>query len=375
MGIRQQPGLSAFGAGMMFFFAIAGANAENIAGPAKTIHAAQQAASPVAAEETGGGRPGASALGRYPERVYVPNTIANTVQVIDPKRYKITATYSVGKQPNHVTPSWDLTKLYVNNTGSDSLTVIDPLTGKITGEIPVTDPYNLYFTPDGTKAIVVAERHKRLDFRDPHTWKLLKSVPVPWAGVDHAAFTRDRAFLVASCEFSGYIVKVDLNTLEVVANMKIGDKPIDVLRPPGQNLMFVADQALHGVHVIDPDAWKALPFIPTGRGAHGILLSHDKSSLYVSNRLEGTISVIDVAARKVVAKWKTGESPDMGQLSPDGKQLWISNRYHKHVAAIDTTSGKVIAVIETDAGPHGLTYFPNSTSAHSVGHNGVYLED
>jgi hypothetical protein len=32
-------------------------------------------------------------------------------------------------------------------------------------------------------------------------------------------------------------------------------------------------------------------------------------------------------------------------------------------------------VIETDAGPHGLTYFPNSTSTHSVGHNGIYLED
>jgi YVTN family beta-propeller protein len=352
MGPRQHPRLIAFGVGMMLFFAIGNASADNIAAAAKT-----------------------SALGRYPERVYVPNTIANTVQIIDPKSYKITATYSVGKQPNHVTPSWDLTKLYVNNTRGNSLTVIDPLTGKITGEIPVTDPYNLYFTPDGTKAIVVAERHKRLDFRDPHTWKLIKSVPVPWPGVDHVAFTRDRGYLVASCEFSGYIVKVDLIKLEVVANMKIGDKPIDVLRPPGQNLMFVADQGVHGVHVIDPDAWKALQFIPTGRGAHGVLLSHDKRSVYVSNRLEGTISVVDVAARKVVAKWRTGESPDMGQLSPNGKQLWISNRYHNHVFAIDTTSGKVIAVIETDAGPHGLTYFPNSTSTHSVGHNGIYLED
>ncbi len=315
------------------------------------------------------------ALGRYPERVYVPNTVANTLHVIDPKTFKITATYPVGREPHHVTPSWDLTKLYVNNTRGNSLTVIDPATGKITGEIPVIDPYNLYFTPDGTKAIVVAERFKRLDFRDPVSWKLIKSVSVPWPGVDHLAFSRDGSYLVASCEYSRTIAKVDLNKLEVVANMKIGKKPIDVVRPPNQRLMFVADQGTHGVYVVDPDAWKSLQFIPTGRGAHGILLGRDKKSLYVSNRKEGTISVIDIASRKVVATWKIGRTPDMGQLSPDGRQLWISSRYHADVRVIDTSTGNLITRIPTDSGPHGLTYFPNSTSPHSLGHNGVYLED
>lgn len=374
MAIRQRMHVNAFAAGTMLFVTIASPQVGSVPAGTESSPPGRQSSPAPVAQETGG-TPGTGGLGRYPERVYVPNTIANTVHIIDPKTYKVTATYPVGKQPHHVTPSWDLTKLYVNDTLGDSLTVIDPVTGKIAGEISVTDPYNLYFTPDGTKAIVVAERHQRLDFRHPDTWTLIKSVPVPWAGVDHLAFSRDRSYLVATCEFSGYLVKVELNTLEVVAHMKVGDKPIDVLRPPGQNLMFVADQGLHGVHVIDPDAWKALQFIPTGRGAHGILLSYDKKSVYVSNRLEGTISVIDIAARKVVARWETGKSPDMGQLSPDGRQLWISSRYHNDVRVIDTTSGKVIVKIATDAGPHGLTYFPNSTSAHSLGHNGVYLED
>lgn len=321
------------------------------------------------------GETSASALGRYPERVYVPTTIGNTVHVIDPKSFKIITTYRVGKEPHHVTPSWDLTKLYVNNTRGDSLSVIDPATGKIIDEIPVIDPYNLYFTPDGSKAIVVAERFKRLDFVDAKTWKLIKSVTVPWAGVDHMAFTRDRNYLVASCEWSGRIVKVDINKMELVANMKLGEKPIDVIRPPGQNLMYVADQGVHGVFVIDPEAWKQLEFIPTGRGAHGIMLSHDKKRLYVSNRLEGTISVLDIATRKILETWETGASPDMGQLSPDGKQFWISSRYHSDIRVIDTASGKVIARIPTDPGPHGLTYFPASPATHSLGHNGVYLED
>ena len=33
------------------------------------------------------------------------------------------------------------------------------------------DPYNMYYTPDGKYAIVVAEREKRLDFYDAQTMK------------------------------------------------------------------------------------------------------------------------------------------------------------------------------------------------------------
>ena len=176
---------------------------------------------------------GKSPLGHYPERVYVPNTIANTVHVIDPKSFQLIATYPTGKEPHHVTPSWDLTRLYVNNTKGNSLTVIDPSTAKIVGVIPVLDPYNLYFTPDGKYAIVVAERYKRLDFRDPKTWTLVKSVPIPQPGVDHMAFSRDGSYLVASTEYSGSLVKVDLAKLEVVATMQVGGLPIDVVRVPG----------------------------------------------------------------------------------------------------------------------------------------------
>lgn len=318
---------------------------------------------------------GGAALGRYPERVYVPTAVGNKLHVIDPKTFAITATHNVGRYPHHITPSWDLTKLYVTNTGGNSLTVIDPATGEISGEISVDDPYNLYFTPDGRMAVVVAERHRRIDFRDRQTWKLIRSVHVKWPGVDHLAFNRDGSYLVASCEWSGRIVKVDLRKLELVADMPIGKYPIDVLRPPRQHLMFIADQGVHGVFVIDPDAWKQVDFIRTGRGTHGLLLSHDEKSIYASNRQEGSISVIDIATRKVTAKWKTGGSPDMGQLSPDGTQFWISSRYHDDVRVIDTRTGRVVAVIPTDNEPHGLTYFPNSRGTRSLGHNGVYQLD
>ena len=51
----------------------------------------------------------------FPRRVYVPNSGSNTVDVIDPETYKIVDHFRVGKQPQHVTPSYDLKTLWVLN--------------------------------------------------------------------------------------------------------------------------------------------------------------------------------------------------------------------------------------------------------------------
>jgi YVTN family beta-propeller protein len=310
-------------------------------------------------------------LAGVPERVYVPNERANSVDVIDPSSSKVIAHFPVGREPEHITPSWDMTKLYVNNTMSDSLTVIDPQTGKPVKTIPVTDPYNLYFTPDGTTAIVVAERYNRLDFRDPKTWKLIKSVPIPWPGIDHMDFSADGRYLMASTEYSGYVVKVDVGTMSLIAHVRVGGLPIDVKLAPDGSVFYVANQGRHGVSVVDPLAMKEIEFISTGVGAHGLQISRDTKSLYVSNRLEGTISVIDLATRVVRETWPVGGSPDMMQLSPDGRQLWVSNRFHGTVTVVDTATGRVLHTIKTGANPHGVAFFPQP-GRFSIGHNGVY---
>src|SRR6266481_590968 len=118
-------------------------------------------------------------LCELPPRVYVPNSTAGTVDVIDPLTFKVIDHYAVGNIPHHIAPAWDMSALYVDNEGSSSLTVIDVHTGRPTGKISIPFPYNLYFTPDGTKAIDVVERLQRIEFRDPHHgWKLLASVAI-----------------------------------------------------------------------------------------------------------------------------------------------------------------------------------------------------
>ncbi len=307
-------------------------------------------------------------------RVYVPNSMAGTVDVIDPSTYKVIDHYRVGEIPHHIAPAWDMSALYVDNEGSSSLTVLDIKTGRPKGIVNIPFPYNLYFTPDGTKAIDVVERLQRIEFRDwRHGWKLLRSVGIPWPGADHLDFSADGSYLMISTEYSGVVAKVDVNTMALVGYVRVGGLPIDVKVSPDGSVFYVTNQGRMGVSVVDPVAMKEIQFIPTGRGAHGLQVSRDTKSLYVSNRLEGSISVIDFATRRVVAKWVMpgGGSPDMLQLNPDGSRLWASGRYNAQVYVFDTTTGQLLARIPVGAEDHGLTYFPN-VGLHSLGHNGVY---
>src|SRR5438093_1567336 len=253
-------------------------------------------------------------LCELPARVYVPNSVARTVDVIDPATFRVVDHYRVGFIPHHIAPAWDMSALYVDNEGSSSLTVLAIHTGRPAGKVSIPFPYNLYFTPDGTKAVDVVERLNRVEFRDwRNGWKLMGAVYIPWRGADHLDFSADGSYLMISTEYSGMVAKVDTVSMKLVGFVHVGGLPIDVRLSPDGSVFYVTNQGRMGVSVVDPVSMKEVQFISTGRGAHGLQVSRDTKSLYVSNRLEGSVSVIDFASRSVVAKWVMpgGGSPDM----------------------------------------------------------------
>jgi YVTN family beta-propeller protein len=303
--------------------------------------------------------------------VYVPNSVSNTLDVIDPATYRVIATYPVGSQPQHVTPSWDMSTLYVDNDVSDSVTPIDARTGKPGKEFHMRDPYNLYFTPDGTKAITVAERRHAVDFRDGPTLTFIKSLHIPYTGPNHLDFDAAGRFFFISCEFSGWLARVDVKSMAITGAIYLGGKPTDVRLSPDGTVFFVANERRNGVSVVDPVQMREIQFIPTGKGTHGFVVSRDGKSLYASNRLDGSVSVISFARREVVATWHFGGSPDMGGVSVDGSKLWLSGRYNHDVYVIDTFTGKLLQKIQVGRGPHGVCVFPQP-GRYGMGHTGNY---
>jgi DNA-binding beta-propeller fold protein YncE len=309
--------------------------------------------------------------------VYVPDDDNARVIVIDPRTFKVLRTEKVGRLPQHVTPSYDLKTLWVDNDQGNSLTPIDPRTGQFGKSVPVADPYNLYFTADGSRAVVVAERLRRLDFRDAHTMRLEHSLHVPCKGVDHADFTRDGTHALFSCEFSGQLLWVDmvhekvLRTIDLPRQTGARPMPQDVKTSPDGSTFYVADQASNGVFEIDAATLHLKRFLPTGHGAHGLYVSRDSKDLYITNRYGGSVSVLSFATGKVRATWSLpGGSPDMGGVSADGKVLWLSGRYDGEVYAIRVSDGHLLARIHVGGQPHGLCVWPQP-GRYSLGHTGV----
>lgn len=345
-------------------------------------------------------------------RIYVPNLRSDDVIVIDPETFKVVDRFKVGDAPQHIVPSWDMRTLWVANnaerTNSGSLTPIDPRTGKAGKAIKVDDPYNLYFTPDGKSAVVVAEARHRLDFRDPKTMEMQYSIDVPkCGGINHADFSIDGRYAMFTCEFQGSVAKVDLVNRSVVGylvlqmpktrfkDVPLLDGPVaseicstkkgmpqDIRISPNGKRYYVADMEADGVHVIDAETFQELGLIPTGVAAHGLYPSRDGKSLYVANRGshkihgpkkgKGSVTVIDFASEKVVAQWPIpgGGSPDMGNVSADGKWLWLSGRFDDVVYRIDTTNGSV-RDIKVGMEPHGLVVWPQP-GRYSLGHTGNF---
>lgn len=322
-------------------------------------------------------------------RVYVPNRSSNSVSVIDTATLKEVDRFTVGLKPQHVVPSWDLRTLWVANnasgTSKGSVTPIDPKTGKPGHEIPVDDPYNMYFMPDGSSAVIVDEAYERLDLRDPQTMALKSVIPTPTCpGINHADFSADNAYAIFTCEYgAGGLLKVDLKNQKVLGHLALSKMgmPQDIRLSRDGKVFYVADMMNDGVFLIDGDSFSEIGFIATGIGTHGFVVSRDGTRLYVSNRgshkMEqgrskgpGSVTVIDFATRSVVAQWPIpgGGSPDMGNVSADGRQLWLSGRFDSEVYMIDTASGAVTK-IRVGVEPHGLTVWPQP-GRYSQGHTG-----
>ena len=323
--------------------------------------------------------------------VYVPDNEDGQVWVIDQATYEVIGKYTVGDLVQHVVPSHDLKTLYATASSSNELIPFDPVTGKPGAHIKVDAPYNLYFSPDGGSAVVMAERRNRIDWYDPTTWQRIRSIDVPCSGtannttggINHADWSADGSYFLATCEFSARMIKVDTLNGAVLGTLDLGkgDMPQDCRVGPNGTTFYVADMMAGGVHVIDGPSLTKVGFIPTGDGAHGIYPSRDATVAYVSNRGHsgankpggGTVSVIDFATNKVVGTWTIpgGGSPDMGGVSADGTKLWLSGRYDNVVYVFDTTTGEMIKKIPVGKGPHGLSVFPQP-GRYSLGHTGNY---
>ena len=292
--------------------------------------------------------------------VYVPNHTGNTVSVHRPHdRYKVLRTVAVPTGPEHVVPSWDLKTLWVNSDIGNALTPIDPATGTFGKPVAVNDPYNLYFTPDGRYAIVMAEASRELVFRDAHTMAIRKIVPVPLRRGQPRRLLRRRPLLHRHLRVlrrpaqGGHRARRRHRRAASAATALDAAGREDL---PGRTTWYIADMADPG-----SGSWTATPS-PTrrccppapARTASTSAATRRASTSPTAARARSRCSTSPPA--RLTAKWRMpgGGSPDMGGVSADGNRAVavrpLQHRGLRHLHAVRAT----FARIPVGIGPHGL---------------------
>ncbi len=281
-------------------------------------------------------------------RVYVPNEYSNSVSVIDPKTYQVIETFKSGRNPQHVVPAYDLKALWVLNNKSNSVTPIDPTTGKPGKSIHVTDPYNLYFTPDGKFAIVVCESRKELQFRDPQSMKLIYSLPIKCSGANHMDFTLDSRYAIATCEFSGQLMKVDL-----INNKVQGYLTLNAVTPQNQSISQNSSKSTNSV-----EAQNAL----ASQNLQNTSKTQKMLNSYITlpNAAKNNEVAMKNKSKNIAIKDKKStitSKPQDIRSSPDGSIFFVADMLRDGVILIDPIKFTEIGFIHTGIGTHGV--YPN----------------
>ena len=288
---------------------------------------------------------------------FVLNSAGASISVIDMATQKEVRRIPALREPHHLALSPDGASLLVGDTAGNQIMFLDPNTGVVQKRMPIADPYQLGFSPDGKFLTVNGLARNQVDIYDAASMKLLKRFPVV-ATPSHLAYSPDSATVFVSLQDSDKLAAFDLRTMTRRWVAPVGRTPAGVLWLNGK--VLVADMGTDYIAVVDPATGHVERHVPTGRGAHQLFLSPDRTILWVNNRAGGTTVSLDAATLTPIRSYAIPGGPDDMDFAPGGK-IWITRRWAEKVAVLDPQTG-AYSTIEVGRSPHGIFLNPRAPS-------------
>ncbi len=303
----------------------------------------------------------AGAMLASPVRIYVANSDDNKVTVIDPSSDKVMDEIAVSPNPHGIVPSPDGARFYVSSESKDVLDVIDRRTAKIIRSVPLgTRPNNVAITADGRRVFVCIRGQARVDIVDTASLEKVKSVPVG-RGPHNIYRTPDGARMIATAMDDNKLTVINIRTEEPDFEIPLGGvpRPLTIDAQPDGSIqrLFVQLSNLHGFAVVDYASRKVvdkvlLPDAPAGARplipatfSHGIGISPDHKTLWVTSLLTNSVSVFSLPELKRTTTIPVGRGPDWLTFTPDGKRCYVSNAGSNSVSSIDAVNLKELVRI------------------------------
>jgi YVTN family beta-propeller protein len=290
-------------------------------------------------------------LAASPIRIYVTNSAGDNVTIIDPAANRVAGEIHVSKNPHGIVPSPDGKRFYVSSETENVLDVIDRETSRIIRRVPIGQrPNNVAITPDGRRVYICIRGESWVDIVDTASLEKVKSVPVGKS--PHNVYcTPDGKWMLATSIGENKLTAINIKTETAEFEIPVGGVPRPLAIEPGPtgatSRLFVQLSDLHGFAVVDFAARRVtnrvlLPDAPDGAKSliqntfsHGIGVSPDGKTLWVTSLLDNSVSVFSLPNLKRTATIPVGNGPDWLTFTPDNRMCYVSNAGSDSVSAID----------------------------------------
>lgn len=251
----------------------------------------------------------------------------------------------------------------VGKPGTDGshLVVIDIAARKVIGNIDFgrgLRPHCPVFGPKDGMLYVTTELENSITVIDPHTLKIVGTVPTGQAESHMLAITRDGQRGYTANVGPGTVSVLDLKARKTIAIIPIAPVTQRIALSVDDRLVFTADQTKPRLAVIDTatnqiKTWVALPDL-----GYGAAPTPDGRWLVIAVPKANKVAVIDLRTMTVARTFDAPSTPQEVVVRPDGREAYVSCDASGKVAVINLVDWKVDKLIDAGKGADGLAWAP-----------------
>jgi YVTN family beta-propeller protein len=150
-----------------------------------------------------------------------------------------------------------------------------------------------------------------------------------------------------------------IDTATDTAKLRLSGQPSKVaFSPDGSKVYVVTNDGLVTYSVADQ---RVIGFTGGIGIAHGIAVSPDGKTLYVTDSTGSSVKVIDARTGRVTGSISVGDTPWDDVISSNGSTLYVANMNSDSVSVISTATGKVTDTISITGDPDTLALTPDGS--------------
>ena len=143
-------------------------------------------------------------------------------------------------------------------------------------------------------------------------------------GVCSCSLASQLEYVLVTNEKSNSVSLIDIETLEVIKEISVGERPRGLGVSPDNSEIYIAVSGENKIKVIEPDNFKVTRSFYSGDDPESFAV-HPSGLIFISNEEIAQASVIDPASGQIIAKIEVGIEPEGVSISPDGSTIVVTS--------------------------------------------------